>query len=70
MVHLRAHIEAATQRRARSDYRTGYAHGAADLNPPNPDELSADYWRGYSAGQRDAYATRDYYPDAHEGRGF
>jgi hypothetical protein len=55
MVYLRRLIDAATERQARIDYRAGYAHGVAGLNPPTPDDLSTDYWRGYRDGRRIAH---------------
>lgn len=55
MIYLRRLIEHATERQARADYLTGYAHGVAGLNPPAPEDLSPDYWRGYREGQRIAH---------------
>lgn len=54
MIYLRKAMERATEAAARDDYRRGYAHGVADLSPPNPDDLSPAYWTGYGRGQRDA----------------
>ena len=70
MIYLRALASQAAASKARADYRTGYDHAVGGLNPPNPDDLSTDYWMGYSKGAADAHAMLDYYPDAHEGRGF
>lgn len=70
MIYLRKTAQRATETQARQDFNTGYSHGINNLNPPTPDDLSPDYWSGYSKGQRDMHATADYYPDSHEGRGF
>ena len=70
MVRVKHLAFMAGESRAKSDYKTGYGHGINNLNPPNPDDLSDDYWRGYGKGQRDAFATQDYYPDSNESKGF
>lgn len=70
MIRIRAIAERAAESQARADYRAGYSHGINGMNPPNPDDLSEAYWRGYSRGSHDAHACADFYPDSHEAKGF
>src|SRR5574341_1792764 len=70
MIRIRKLAEQAAETASRRDRKRGYFDGVNNLNPPNPDDLSSAYWQGYSPGQRDAFTMQDYYPDAHEARGF
>ena len=51
MVHIRQQAIAAAKTRAAADYRRGFNMGVEDLNPPQPEDYSSDFWRGYSDGQ-------------------